>query len=233
VAASKLKYFLYRALFQQVFDYVRITTDNGPKSALLRPHAQLINYAQWKIVTRIEPGPTERLRGICPSLDRTLAYPQLCTGASGASARSRRPFWNRSDAESGTGHGTPGVVFERSNRKQSQFRLEDYRKNWESRWWRRSATGSRVTRCPQAGASLRRTHLSARCLLRVREKILQPTRRNCRRDEHLNDMDQKRVEWNGGSAGYGLVSATRSCSSAATQPPSIHIGAVFGLRCLW
>ncbi|HPS03303.1 MAG TPA: DUF4350 domain-containing protein, partial [Candidatus Sumerlaeota bacterium] len=46
----------------------------------------------------------------------------------------------------------------------------------------------------------------------------------------LNDLDQKRVEWNGGSAGYGLiVSDSLMFQRGAPTPSDPHLGQVFGL----
>jgi hypothetical protein len=233
--ASRLKYFLYRRALQQVFDYVQdYNRRTGRKVRCYVPTHSLINYAQWKIVS--PESSLARLNGC----DGYIA--QVWTGTSRTPNVYRGLRRERTFETAFLEYGAMQNLVRATGRQvwylndpiedNPNFDWDDYRKNWESTLvasllqpdvsryevapWPERVFGGRYPRnatdrtregIPPAYATELQTVMNA-----------------------LNDMDQKRVEWNGGSAGYGLVVGDSLMFQRGDPMPSDpHLGQVFGL----
>jgi hypothetical protein len=243
--ASKLKYFLYRRALQQVFDYVQdYNRQTGRHVRCYVPTHSLLNYAHWQIVS--PESSLARLNGCdgyiaqvwtgtarTPNVyrgqlrERTFETAFLEYGAMQNLVRAtgRRVWYLNDPVEDNPGHD-----------------WTDYRRNWESTLvaslfqpevWRyeiapwpervftgrypRQATGDQRQSIPPAYATELQTVMNA-----------------------LNDLNQPRVEWDGGGAtnstnatgvsGLGvLISDSLMFERGEPSPSDAHMGHFYGL----
>ena len=233
--ASKLKYFLYRRALQQVFDYVLdYNKRTGRHVRCYVPTHSLLNYAQWKIVS--PESSLARLKGC----DGYIA--QVWTGTSRTPNFYRGVFRERTFETAFLEYGAMQNLVRSTGRTvwylndpvedNPGHNWQDYQSNWEStlvaslfqpevskyevapwpervfggRYPRRGPRESRVP-IPPAYATELQTVMRA-----------------------LNDMDQKQIEWDCGTAGIGvLVSDSLMFERGDPTPSDLHLGHVFGL----
>jgi hypothetical protein len=233
--ASKLKYFLYRRALQQVFDYIQdYNKRTGRKVRCYVPTHSLLSYAQWRIVS--PESSLAQLNGC----DGYIA--QVWTGTSRSPNRYRGQVRERTFETAFLEYGAMQNLV-RSTGRQVWFLndpveddpnhdWEDYRRNWEATLVA-SLLQPEVARYEVApwpervfGGTYPRDASSG-----VREKIPPAYATELQTVMNaLNDLDQKRVEWNGGSAGYGLiVSDSLMFQRGDPTPSDPHLGQVFGL----
>jgi hypothetical protein len=233
--ASKLKYFLYRRALQQVFDYVLdYNKRSGRHVRCYVPTHSLLNYAQWKIVS--PESSLARLKGCAGYIaqvwtgtsrtpnfyrgvfrERTFETAFLEYGAMQNLVRSTgRTVWYLNDpVEDNPGHD-----------------WHDYQSNWESTlvaslfqpevskyevapWPERVFGGSYPRRGPRENRVPIPPSYATELQIVMRA---------------LNDMDQKQIEWDCGTAGIGvLVSDSLMFERGDPTPSDLHLGHVFGL----
>lgn len=233
--ASKLKYFLYRRALQQVFDYVQAFNQRtGRKVRCYVPTHSLLNYAHWRIVS--PESSLARLNGCdgyiaqvwtgtsrTPNLfrgqlrERTFETAFLEYGAMQNLVRATgRTVWYLNDpVEDNPGHD-----------------WEDYRVNWESTlvasllqpevWryevapWPERVFGGRY---PKKGKPEEREPIPPPYATELQTVI-----------NALNDMNQRRVEWDCGTLGSGvLVSDSLMFQRGDPTPSDPHLSHVYGL----
>jgi hypothetical protein len=208
--ASKLKYFLYRRALQQVFDHIQdYNRRTGRKVRCYVPTHSLLNYAQWGIVS--PESSLARLNGC----DGYIA--QVWTGTSREANVYRGKLRQRTFETAFLEYGAMQNLVRATGRRvwylndpiedNPNYDWDDYRVNWESTLvasllqaevshyevapWPERIFGGRYPRNAAAGVRRGIPPAYATELQTVMNA--------------LNDMDQRRVEWNGGSTGFGLV----------------------------
>src|SRR5262249_43288588 len=208
--ASKLKYFLYRRALQQVFDYVQqYNQRTGRGVRCYVPTHSLLNYAHWRIVS--PESSLARLRGcdgyIAQVWTGTARTPNLYRGA--LKERTFETAFLEYGAMQNLVRATGRTVWYLNDpiEDNPNHDWEDYRRNWESTltasllqpevWrfevapWPERVFGRRY---PRGRARNGRLPLPLAYATEVQIVI-----------NALNDMNQKRVEWDCGSTGIGLL----------------------------
>ena len=231
--ASKLKYYLYRRALQQVFDYVQAYNEgSGRKVRCYVPTHSLLNYAHWNIVS--PESSLARLKGC----DGYIA--QVWTGTSRTPNQYRGRVKERTFETAFLEYGMMQNLVQATGRgvwylndpieDNPNHDWEDYRVNWESTlvasllqpevwqfevapWPERVFGGRYPQRSPQrksippAYATELQTVINA-----------------------LNDMHQKRVEWDCGTTGIGvLASDSLMFERGEPEPSDGHLGHIYGL----
>ena len=233
--ASKLKYFLYRRALQQVFDYIQdYNRRTGRKVRCYVPTHSLINYAQWQIVS--PESSLARLNGC----DGYIA--QVWTGTSRTPNLYQGKLRERTFETAFLEYGAMQNLVRATGRQvwylndpiedNPNHNWEDYRVNWESTLvasllqpevshyevapWPERIFGGRYPRNAAAGVRRGIPPAYATELQTVMNA--------------LNDMDQRRVEWNGGGTGFGLVIGDSLMFQRGDPTPSdLHLSQVYGL----
>jgi hypothetical protein len=233
--SSKLKYFLYRRALQQIFDYIQdYNRRTGKKVRCYVPTHSLLNYAHWSIVS--PESSLARLKGC----DGYVA--QVWTGTS------RTPNMYRGDLRERTFETAFLEYAAMQNLVRSTGRTvwylndpvedngnhdwSDYKRNWESTLtasllqpevWRYE-----VAPWPERVFNGRYPHRAPRD---QREGIPPPYACELQTVMNaLNDMNQKRVEWDCGTTGIGLlVSDSLMFERGEPAPSDAHLSHVYGL----
>ena len=233
--ASKLKYFLYRRALQQVFDYIQdYNRRTGRKVRCYVPTHSLLNYAHWKIVS--PESSLARLKGC----DGYIA--QVWTGTSREANVYRGKLQQRTFETAFLEYGAMQNLVRATGRQvwylndpiedNPNYDWNDYRVNWESTLvasllqpevshyevapWPERIFGGRYPGNAAAGARRGIPPAYATELQTVMNA--------------LNDMDQRRVEWNGGSAGFGLlVGDSLMFQRGEPTPSDPRLSQVYGL----
>jgi hypothetical protein len=233
--ASKLKYFLYRRALQQVFDYVLdYNKRTGRHVRCYVPTHSLINYAQWKIVS--PESSLARLNGC----DGYIA--QVWTGTSRTPNFYRGNFKERTFETAFLEYGAMQNLVRATGRSVWYLNdpiednpghdWKDYQSNWESTLtaslFQPEVSKYEVAPWPErifGGRYPRRGPRESRMPIPTGYATeLQTVMRA------LNDMDQKRIEWDCGTAGIGvLVSDSLMFERGDPTPSDLHLGHVFGL----
>jgi hypothetical protein len=233
--AGKLKYFLYRRALQQVFDYVQAYNKRtGRRVRCYVPTHSLVNYAQWCIVSpesslaqlngcngyiaQVWTGTSRSPNRYCGEVrSRTFETAFLEYGAMQNLVRSTgRSVWYLNDPiEDNPNHD-----------------WTDYRVNWESTltaslfqpdvwqfevapWPERVFAG----RYPRSVPRSERQYMPTNYATEVQIVF-----------NALNDMRQKKVEWDCGTLGVGvLISDSLMFQRGEPTPSDPHLGNVFGL----
>jgi hypothetical protein len=230
---SKLKYFLYRRALQQVFDYVQDYNKRTGKSVRCYvPTHSLLNYSHWRIVS--PESSLARLKGC----DGYIA--QVWTGTSRTPNMFRGKLKERTFETAFLEYGAMQNLVRSTGRgvwylndpieDDPKHDWDDYKSNWESTlvaslfqpevWqfevapWPERVFGGRYPAgkpnrqpIPPAYATELQTVMNT-----------------------LNDMKQKRVEWDCGTTGLGvLVSDSLMFQRSDPQPSDSHMGHVYGL----
>jgi hypothetical protein len=233
--ASKLKYFLYRRALQQVFDYV--LEYNKRTSRHVRcyvPTHSLVNYAQWKIVS--PESSLARLNGC----DGYIA--QVWTGTSRTPNFYRGIFRERTFETAFLEYGAMQNLVRSTGRSVWYLNdpvednpghdWKDYQSNWESTLvaslfqpevskyevapWPERVFGGRY---PRRGPRESRMSIPPAYATELQTVM-----------RALNDMDQKQIEWDCGTAGIGvLVSDSLMFERGDPAPSDLHLGHVYGL----
>jgi hypothetical protein len=233
--AGKLKYFLYRRALQQVFHYVQAyNSRTGRHVRCYVPTHSLVNYAQWCIVSpesslaqlngcngyiaQVWTGTSRSPNKYCGDVrSRTFETAFLEYGAMQNLVRSTgRTVWYLNDPiEDNPNHD-----------------WTDYRVNWESTltaslfqpdvwqfevapWPERVFTG----RYPRSVPRFERQYMPTNYATEAQIVF-----------NALNDMRQKRVEWDCGTLGVGvLISDSLMFQRGQPTPSDPYLGNVFGL----
>ena len=233
--ASKLKYFLYRRALQQVFDYVLdYNKRTGRHVRCYVPTHSLINYAQWKIVS--PESSLARLNGC----DGYIA--QVWTGTSRTPNFYRGVFRERTFETAFLEYGAMQNLVRSTGRRvwylndpvedNPSHDWKDYQSNWESTLvaslFQPEVSKYEVAPWPERVFGGRYPHRGPRenrmSIPPAYATELQTVMRA------LNDMDQKQIEWDCGTAGIGvLVSDSLMFERGDPTPSDLHLGHVFGL----
>ncbi|MBE0541223.1 MAG: hypothetical protein IH623_07550 [Verrucomicrobia bacterium] len=233
--ASKLKYFLYRRALQQVFDYVQdYNRRTGRKVRCYVPTHSLLNYAHWRIVS--PESSLARLNGC----DGYIA--QVWTGTSRTPNQFRGKVRERTFETAFLEYGAMQNLVRATGRTvwylndpiedNPNYDWNDYQRNWESTlvasllqpevwqyevapWPERVFNG----RYPSSAKP------------EDRQPIPQPYATELQTVMNaLNDMKQKRVEWDCGTTGLGvLVSDSLMFQRGDPHPGDPHLSEVYGL----
>lgn len=233
--ASKLKYFLYRRALQQVFDFVQdYNRRTGRKVRCYVPTHSLLNYAHWRIVS--PESSLARLNGC----DGYIA--QVWTGTSRTPNLYRGQLRERTFETAFLEYGAMQNLVRATGRTvwylndpiedNPNHDWNDYQRNWESTlvasllqpdvaqyevapWPERIFNG----RYP---SSVRRE--DRKSIPRTYGTELQTVM------SALNDMQQKRVAWDCGTTGLGvLVSDSLMFQRGDPRPGDPHLSEVYGL----
>jgi hypothetical protein len=232
---SKLKYFLYRRALQQVFDYVQeYNRKSGRHVRCYVPTHSLLNYAHWRIVS--PESSLARLNGC----DGYIA--QVWTGTSRTPNLYRGLLKERTFETAFLEYGAMQNLVRSTGRTvwylndpiedNPDHDWNDYRSNWESTmtasllqpevWrfevapWPERVFGRRYPRRRNPGD---RKAMPPAYATEVQTVI-----------NALNDLNQKRVEWDCGSTGIGLlVSDSLMFERGDPAPTDGHLSHVYGL----
>jgi len=233
--ASKLKYFLYRRALQQVFDCVQeYNRRTGRHVRCYVPTHSLLNYAQWKIVS--PESSLARLNGC----DGYIA--QVWTGTSRTPNFYRGVFRERTFETAFLEYGAMQNLVRSTGRAVWYLNdpvednpghdWKDYQSNWESTLvaslfqpevskyevapWPERVFGGRY---PRRGPRESRMSIPPAYATELQTVM-----------HSLNDMGQKQIEWDCGTAGIGvLVSDSLMFERGDPTPSDLHLGHVFGL----
>ena len=231
--ASKLKYFLYRRALQQVFDYVQAYNHRtGRRVRCYVATHSLLNYASWGIVS--PESSLARLQGC----DGYIA--QVWTGTARTPNLYRGQLRERTFETAFLEYGVMQNLVRSTGRQvwylndpvedNPGYDWSDYRTNWESTlvaslfqpevWhyevapWPERVFGGRY---PRRGAEREAIPPSYATELQT---VM----------NSLNDMRQKRVSWDCGTTGIGvLVSDSLMFERGQPQPSEPHLSQVYGL----
>ena len=233
--ASKLKYFLYRRALQQVFDHVQDhNRRTGRKVRCYVPTHSLLNYAHWRIVS--PESSLARLDGC----DGYIA--QVWTGTSRTPNLFRGQLRERTFETAFLEYGAMQNLVRATGRTvwylndpiedNPDHDWNDYQRNWESTlvasllqpevwqyevapWPERVFNG----RYPSSAKP------------EDRQPIPQPYATELQTVmTALNDMKQKRIAWDCGTTGIGvLVSDTLMFQRGDPNPGDPHLSEVYGL----
>lgn len=232
---SKLKYFLYRRALQQVFDYVQdYNRKSGRHVRCYVPTHSLLNYAQWKIVS--PESSLARLNGC----DGYIA--QVWTGTSRTPNFYRGVFRERTFETAFLEYGAMQNLVRSTGRSVWYLNdpvednpghdWKDYQSNWESTLvaslfqpevskyevapWPERVFGGRY---PRRGPRESRMPIPATYATELQTVM-----------HALNDMEQKQIQWDCGTAGIGvLVSDSLMFERGDPTPSDLHLGHVYGL----
>ena len=233
--SSKLKYFLYRRALQQVFDYIQdYNRRTDRKVRCYVPTHSLLNYAQWGIVS--PESSLARLNGC----DGYIA--QVWTGTSREPNVYRGKLRARTFETAFLEYGAMQNLVRATGRQvwylndpiedNANHDWTDYRVNWEATLvasllqpdvshyevapWPERIFGGSYPRNAAAGVRQGIPPAYATELQTVMNA--------------LNDMDQRNVEWNCASAGFGLLVGDSLMFERGDPTPSdSHLGQVYGL----
>jgi hypothetical protein len=233
--ASKLKYFLYRRALQQVFDHVQdYNRRTGRKVRCYVPTHSLLNYAHWRIVS--PESSLARLNGC----DGYIA--QVWTGTSRTPNLYRGQLRERTFETAFLEYGVMQNLVRSTGRTvwylndpvedNPDHDWEDYRVNWESTltasllqpevWqyevapWPERVFGGRY---PKKAKREDRESIPPAYATELQVVM-----------NALNDMNQKRVEWDCGTTGLGvLVSDSLMFQRGEPSPSDAHLSHVYGL----
>jgi len=233
--SSKLKYYLYRRALQQVFDYVQNYNRRTNRSVRCYvPTHSLINYAHWRIVS--PESSLARLDGC----DGYIA--QVWTGTSRTPNLFRGQLRERTFETAFLEYGAMMNLVRGTGRKvwflndpvedNPDHDWTDYRVNWESTmvasllqpdvWrfevapWPERVFGGQY---PKPGKPGEREPMPPAYATEVQTVM-----------NALNDMDQRRVEWDCGTTGIGLlVSDSMMFQRGDPTPSDPDLSHVYGL----
>ncbi|HQL77556.1 MAG TPA: hypothetical protein PLU91_05100 [Verrucomicrobiota bacterium] len=233
--SARLKYYLYRRALQQVFDYVQ--DDNrrtGRKVRCYVPSHSLLSYAHWRIVS-----PESSLAGLV-GCDGYIA--QVWTGTARTPNMFRGQLRERTFETAFLEYGAMMNLVRGTGRRvwflndpvedNPDHDWNDYRLNWESTmvasllqpdvWhfevapWPERVFGGQY---PKPGKPGEREPMPPAYATEVQTVC-----------HALNDMNQRRVEWDCGTTGIGLVISDslmfQRGEPGASDP---HLGHVYGL----
>ncbi len=233
--ASKLKYFLYRRALQQVFDHVQdFNRRTGRQVRCYVPTHSLLNYAHWRIVS--PESSLARLQGC----DGYIA--QVWTGTARTPNLFRGQLRERTFETAFLEYGAMQNLVRATGRTvwylndpiedNPDHDWNDYQRNWESTlvasllqpevwqyevapWPERIFRGRYPHSVPEA----------------QRQPIPPPYATELQVVFNaLNDLQQSRVEWDGGTTGIGvLVSDSLMFQRGEPQPGDPHLSEIYGL----
>jgi hypothetical protein len=233
--ASKLKYFLYRRALQQVFDYVQdYNQRTGRKVRCYVPTHSLLNYAHWRIVS--PESSLARLNGC----DGYIA--QVWTGTSRTPNLFRGQLRERTFESAFLEYGAMQNLARATGRTvwylndpiedNPNHDWEDYQRNWESTLVA-SLLQPEVWQFEVAPWPERvfKGRYPASAKPEQRQSIPQPYATELQVVMNaLNDMNQKRVEWDCGTTGLGvLVSDSLMFQRGDPHPGDPHLSEIYGL----
>ena len=233
--ASKLKYFLYRRALQRVFDHVQAYNQRtGRKVRCYVPTHSLLNYAHWRIVS--PESSLARLNGC----DGYIA--QVWTGTARTPNLFRGKLRERTFETAFLEYGAMQNLVRATGRTvwylndpvedNPEHDWEDYRVNWESTlvaslfqpevWryevapWPERVFGGRY---PRKGQPKEREPIPPAYATELQIVM-----------NALNDMKQRRVEWDCGTMSLGLlVSDSLMFQRGDPAPSDPHLSHVYGL----
>jgi hypothetical protein len=233
--ASRLKYFLYRRALQQVFDHVQdFNRRIGRKVSCYVPTHSLLNYAQWSIVS--PESSLARLSGC----DGYIA--QVWTGTSRTPNYFRGQFRERTFETAFLEYGAMQNLVRSTGRRvwylndpiedNPNHDWEDYRRNWEctlvASLFQPEVSHFEVAPWPERIFSRkypRRARPEDRKAIPPSYATELQTVMNA-----LNDMGQKRIEWDCGTTGIGvLISDSLMFQRGDPAPSDLHLGHFYGL----
>ncbi len=233
--ASKLKYFLFGRALQQVFDHVQAYNQRtGRRVRCYVPTHSLLNYAQWEIVS--PESSLARLNGC----DGYIA--QVWTGTARTPNMYRGKLKERTFETAFLEYGAMQNLVRATGRTvwylndpiedNPNHDWNDYQRNWESTltasllqpdvwqyevapWPERIFNG----RYPKSAPREDRKTIPPGYATELQTVM-----------NALNDMRQKRVEWDCGTTGIGLlVSDSLMFERGAPTPSDKHLSHVYGL----
>jgi hypothetical protein len=233
--ASKLKYYLYRRALQQVFDYVQdYNRRTGRQVRCYVPTHSLLSYAHWGIVS--PESSLARLKGC----DGYIA--QVWTGTARSPNVYRGQLRERTFETAFLEYGAMMNLVRGTGRRvwflndpvedNPDHDWTDYRVNWESTmvasllqpdvWrfevapWPERVFGGRY---PKPGKPGEREPMPPAYATEVQTVI-----------NALNDMNQRRVEWDCGTEGIGVViSDSLMFERGEPAPGDPHFSHIYGL----
>jgi hypothetical protein len=233
--ASKLKYYLYRRALQQVFDYVQDYNHRTGRNVrcYVATHS-LLSYAQWRIVS--PESSLARLNGcdgyITQVWTGTARTPNVYRGV--ARARTFETAFLEYGAMMNLVRATGRRVWFLNDPVEDDPNHDwtDYRVNWESTmvaslfqpevWrfevapWPERVFGGRY---PARAGSAERTPIPPAYATELQTVMTA-----------LNDMDQRRVEWDCGTTGIGvLISDSLMFERGDPQPSDASFSDVYAL----
>ena len=231
--ASKLKYFLYQRALQQVFDFVQdYNRRTGRQVRCYVPTHSLINYAHWRIVS--PESSLARLKGC----DGYIA--QVWTGTSRTPNVYRGELRERTFETAFLEYGAMQNLVRATGRSvwylndpvedNPNHDWNDYRANWESTLvaslfqpevWRYEVAPwpERVFAGRYPRGSAERSSIPSAYATELQIVM-----------NALNDMNQKRVEWDCGTTGIGvLVSDSLMFQRGDPTPSDPHLNHFYGL----
>ena len=234
--ASKLKYYLYRRALQQVFDYVQDYDHRSGRSVrcYVATHS-LLNYAQWRIVS--PESSLARLNGC----DGYIA--QVWTGTARTPNLYRGQLRERTFETAFLEYGAMMNLVRATGRRvwflndpvedNPNHDWTDYRVNWESTMVASLLPARRLALRggALARARLRRT-VSAPAQARSEREPMPPAYATEVQTviNALNDMHQRRVTWDCGTTGIGLlVSDSLMFERGDPTPSDPNLSHVYGL----
>ena len=233
--ASKLKYYLYRRALQEVFDFVQdYNRRTGRQVRCYVPTHSLLNYAHWRIVS--PESSLARLNGcdgyIAQVWTGTSRTPNLFQGH--LRERTFETAFLEYGAMMNLVRGTGRRVWFLNDPVEDDPNHDwtDYRINWESTmvasllqpdvWrfevapWPERVFGGRYPSRVQPGE---REAMPPEYATEVQTVM-----------NALNDMDQRRVEWDAGTGGIGLViSDSLMFERGEPTPSDPHLSQFYGL----
>jgi CubicO group peptidase (beta-lactamase class C family) len=232
--SSKLKYFLYRRALQQVFDYIQdYNRRSGRKVRCYVPTHSLINYAQWKIVS--PESSLARLNGC----DGYIA--QVWTGTSRTPNVYQGRLRQRTFETAFLEYGAMQNLVRATGRQvwylndpiedNPNYDWQDYRTNWESTLvaslLQPDVSHYEVAPWPERIFNGRYPRNAGRARRRIPPAYATELQTVM---NALNHMDQRQVDWHGGSTGYGfVVGDTLMFERGGPTPSDEHLGQVYGL----
>ena len=233
--ASKLKYFLYRRALQQVFDHIQdFNKKTGKHVRCYVPTHSLLNYAQWRIVS--PESSLARLNGC----DGYIA--QVWTGTARTPNQYRGRVAERTFESTFLEYGMMQNLVRSTGRRvwylndpvedNPDHDWGDYQRNWESTltasMFQSDVSRYEVAPWPErifAGKYPKQAKRSEREGIPPAYATELQTVMNA-----MHDMDQKRVEWDCGTAGIGvLASDSLMFQRGDPEPGDTHFGNFFGL----
>ncbi len=233
--ASKLKYFLYRRALQQVFDHVQeFNRKQGKHVRCYVPTHSLLNYAHWRIVS--PESSLARLEGC----DGYIA--QVWTGTSRTANEYRGKSRERTFETAFLEYGMMQNLVRSTGRRvwylndpvedNPDHDWVDYRRNWESTLtaslFQSDVARYEVSPWPErvfAGKYPRQARREEREGIPADYATELQTVMNA-----MHDMNQKRVEWDCGTSGIGVL-ASDSLMFQRGEPVSgdPHFGEFYGM----
>ena len=233
--ASKLKYFLYRRALQQVFDYVQdYNKRTGRHVRCYVPTHSLLNYAHWRIVS--PESSLARLNGC----DGYIA--QVWTGTSRTPNMYRGRLRERTFETAFLEYGAMQNLVRATGRKvwylndpiedNANHDWNDYKFNWESTLvaslFQPEVSQYEVAPWPERifnGRYPRSVPFDERKPIPAGYATELQTAFNA-----LNDMNQKRVEWDCGTTGIGvLIGDSLMFERGQPTPSDANMSQIYGM----